>query len=49
VPEHFYKPTTVIAYMNGFIISRQKEPSQIISPDEEILAIAGDLIVKAYI
>lgn len=40
---------TVIAYMDGFIISRQKEPGQIVSPDETILVMADDLIVKAYI
>jgi multidrug efflux pump subunit AcrA (membrane-fusion protein) len=47
--QHIYKPTTVIAYMDGFIISRQKEPGQIVSPDEAILVMADDLIVKAYI
>jgi multidrug efflux pump subunit AcrA (membrane-fusion protein) len=47
--QNIYKPTTVIAYMDGFIISRQKEPGQIVSPDEAILVMADDLIVKAYI
>jgi multidrug efflux pump subunit AcrA (membrane-fusion protein) len=47
--QNIYKPTTVIAYMDGFIISRQKEPGQIVSPNEAILVMADDLIVKAYI
>ncbi|MDR0820142.1 MAG: efflux RND transporter periplasmic adaptor subunit [Endomicrobium sp.] len=47
--QDIYKPIPIIAYMDGFIISRQKEPGQIASPNEAILVMADDLIVKAYI
>ncbi|GHT04384.1 hypothetical protein AGMMS49573_01770 [Endomicrobiia bacterium] len=47
--QNIYKPTPIIAYMDGFIILRQKEPGQDVSPNEVILAMADDLIVKAYI
>lgn len=47
--QNIYKPTPIIAYMDGFIILRQKEPGQDVSPNEVILAMADDLIVKADI
>ncbi|MDR0800527.1 MAG: efflux RND transporter periplasmic adaptor subunit [Endomicrobium sp.] len=47
--QEIYKPTPIVAYMDGFIISRQKEPGQTVFTNEAILVMADDLIVKAYI
>jgi multidrug efflux pump subunit AcrA (membrane-fusion protein) len=47
--QNIYKPVPIIAYMDGFIISRQREPGQIVSSNEAILVMADDLIVETYI
>jgi macrolide-specific efflux system membrane fusion protein len=43
--QEIYKPTPVVAPMNGFIISRKKEPGQTIFRTDEVLRMADDLIV----
>jgi macrolide-specific efflux system membrane fusion protein len=43
--QEIYKPTPVVAPMNGFIISRKKEPGQTIIRTDEVLRMADDLIV----
>ncbi len=47
--QNIYKLIPIIAYMDGSIILRQKEPGQIVSPNEAILVMADDLIVETYI
>ncbi|MCA6080311.1 MAG: efflux RND transporter periplasmic adaptor subunit [Endomicrobium sp.] len=47
--QEIYKQTPIVAYMDGFIISRQKEPGQTVLHDEAILVMADDLIVEAVI
>lgn len=43
--QDMYKPTAVIAPMNGFIIRREKEPGQSITRQDAVLRMADDLIV----
>jgi macrolide-specific efflux system membrane fusion protein len=44
-----YKTSPIIAPMNGFIISRSKEPGQSVLSSDAILVMADDLIVEAKI
>jgi macrolide-specific efflux system membrane fusion protein len=43
--QEIYKPTPVVAPMDGFIIDRRKEPGQTITLTEPVLTMADDLIV----
>jgi macrolide-specific efflux system membrane fusion protein len=47
--QEIYRPTPVVAPMNGFIIRREKEPGQTITQTEAILRMADDLIVSVNI
>ncbi|MCA6069664.1 MAG: efflux RND transporter periplasmic adaptor subunit [Endomicrobium sp.] len=47
--QNIYKPAPIVASMDGFIIARNKEPGQIVSSSDTILAMADDLIVFADI
>ncbi|MDR3307240.1 MAG: efflux RND transporter periplasmic adaptor subunit [Endomicrobium sp.] len=44
-----YKPTPIVAPMNGFIIRREKEPGQTITQAEAVLRMSDDLIVSVNI
>jgi macrolide-specific efflux system membrane fusion protein len=44
-----YKPTPIVAPMDGFIILRSNEPGQTISAADAILVMADDLIVEANV
>ncbi|MDR3112002.1 MAG: efflux RND transporter periplasmic adaptor subunit [Elusimicrobiota bacterium] len=47
--ETIYKPTPIVAPMNGFIILRQNEPGQTVTASDAILVMADDLIIEADI
>ncbi len=47
--EEMYKPTPVIAPINGFIIQRNVEPGQTFTSSDTVLVMADKLIVKAQI
>jgi macrolide-specific efflux system membrane fusion protein len=47
--EEMYKPTPVIAPINGFIIQRRVEPGQTFTSNDTVLVMADKLIVKAQI
>ncbi|MFH1684552.1 MAG: efflux RND transporter periplasmic adaptor subunit, partial [Candidatus Margulisiibacteriota bacterium] len=47
--EDVYKPTPIVAPLNGFIIQRAVEPGQTISTADPILVMADYLIVKAQV
>ncbi|OGS27916.1 MAG: hypothetical protein A2297_04725 [Elusimicrobia bacterium RIFOXYB2_FULL_48_7] len=47
--EDTYKPTPVISPINGFIISRTKEPGQSVSMSDVLLVMADELIVMANV
>jgi macrolide-specific efflux system membrane fusion protein len=47
--EEMYKPTPVIAPINGFIIQRGVEPGQTLTSNDVVLVMADKLIVKAQI
>ncbi|MDR1244730.1 MAG: efflux RND transporter periplasmic adaptor subunit [Endomicrobium sp.] len=47
--QKIYRPTPVVAPMNGFIIRREKEPGQTITQAEAVLRMADDLIVSVNI
>lgn len=47
--EELYKPTPVIAPIDGFIIRRNVEPGQTLTANDSILVMADQLIVKAQI
>lgn len=47
--EEFYKPTPIIAPINGFIIQRNVEPGQSFSTNDIVLVMADHLIVKAQV
>lgn len=44
-----YKPTPIVAPMDGFIILRSNEPGQTITTADAILVMADDLIVEANV
>jgi len=44
-----YKPTPIVAPMNGFLILRQNEPGQTVTPTDAPLVMADDLIVEASV
>jgi macrolide-specific efflux system membrane fusion protein len=47
--EDIYKPTPIIAPLDGFIIDRSKEPGQAISPSDIVVVMADKLIVQANV
>ncbi len=47
--EEVYKPTPIVAPLNGFIIQRAVEPGQSVGVSEPILVMADYLIVKAQV
>lgn len=47
--QEIYKPTPVIAPLDGFIIVRNKEPGQTVSTNDNIVVMADELIVKANV
>jgi len=47
--EDIYKPTPIIAPINGFVIARNKEPGQTVSGGDVILVMADELIVQANV
>jgi macrolide-specific efflux system membrane fusion protein len=47
--QKIYRPTPIVAPMNGFIIRREKEPGQTITQTEAVLRMADDLIVSVNI
>jgi macrolide-specific efflux system membrane fusion protein len=47
--QEIYKPTPVVAPMDGFIIRREKEPGQSIQVQDAVLRMADDLIVGVNI
>ena len=47
--EDIYKPTPIIAPIEGFIIARLKEPGQTVSPSDVIFVLADRLIVEANV
>lgn len=47
--QKIYKPTPIIAPLDGFIIVRDKEPGQTINTADYIVVMADELIVKAYV
>lgn len=47
--EEMYKPTPIIAPINGFIIQRSVEPGQTFTSSDTVLVMADKLIVKAQI
>ncbi|MDR1696563.1 MAG: efflux RND transporter periplasmic adaptor subunit [Endomicrobium sp.] len=44
-----YKPTPIVAPMDGFIILRQNEPGQTITAADAVLVMADDLIIESDI
>ncbi|MDR2426529.1 MAG: efflux RND transporter periplasmic adaptor subunit [Endomicrobium sp.] len=44
-----YRPTPIVAPMNGFIILRSNEPGQTITSADAILVMADDLIIEANV
>lgn len=47
--EDVYKPTPIVAPLNGFIIQRAVEPGQSVAASDAILVMADYLIVKAQV
>ncbi|MBU1027198.1 MAG: efflux RND transporter periplasmic adaptor subunit [Candidatus Margulisbacteria bacterium] len=47
--EDVYKPTPIVAPLNGFIIQRAVEPGQSVSAADAVLVMADYLIVKAQV
>ncbi|MCL2484674.1 MAG: efflux RND transporter periplasmic adaptor subunit [Endomicrobia bacterium] len=47
--KNIYKPTPIVAPMDGFIIARQKEPGQTITASEAVLVMADDLIIESNV
>ncbi|MBN2058405.1 MAG: efflux RND transporter periplasmic adaptor subunit [Candidatus Saganbacteria bacterium] len=47
--EDVYKPTPIVAPLNGFIIQRAVEPGQSVTASDAILVMADQLIVKAQV
>ncbi len=47
--EDVYKPTPIVAPLNGFIIQRAIEPGQSVSTGDPVLVMADYLIVKAQV
>jgi membrane fusion protein, macrolide-specific efflux system len=47
--ENVYKPTPVIAPLDGFIIDRNKEPGQTVGTADNILVMADKLIIEANV
>lgn len=47
--EDVYKPTPIVAPLNGFIIQRAVEPGQSVSTSDPVLVMADRLIVKAQV
>jgi macrolide-specific efflux system membrane fusion protein len=47
--EDVYKPTPIVAPLNGFIIQRAVEPGQSVSTGDPVLVMADRLIVKAQV
>lgn len=47
--QEIYKPTPVIAPLDGFIIVRNKEPGQTVTTNDTIVVMADELIVKANV
>ncbi len=47
--EDVYKPTPIVAPLNGFIIQRAVEPGQSVTASDAILVMADRLIVKAQV
>ncbi|HBU69927.1 MAG TPA: hypothetical protein DEE98_06030 [Elusimicrobia bacterium] len=45
--EDIYRPTPIIAPLDGFIIARYKEPGQTVSQSDVILVMADNLIIEA--
>jgi len=47
--QEVYKPTPIIAPLDGFIIVRDKEPGQTVNTADYIVVMADELIIKAYV
>lgn len=47
--EDVYKPTPIIAPIDGFVIARNKEPGQSVSLNDIIFVLADKLIIKANV
>ncbi len=47
--QEVYKPTPVIAPLDGFIIVRDKQPGQTVNTSDYIVVMADELIIKAYV
>ncbi|MCL2800116.1 MAG: efflux RND transporter periplasmic adaptor subunit [Endomicrobia bacterium] len=47
--KQIYKPTPIVAPMNGFIILRPKEPGQTITNADAVLVMADDLIIESNV
>lgn len=47
--QSIYKPTPIMAPMNGFIILRSNEPGQTITSSDAVLVMADDLIIESNI
>lgn len=47
--EDVYKPTPIVAPLNGFVIQRAVEPGQTVTANDPILVMADYLIVKAQV
>ncbi|MCX5781529.1 MAG: HlyD family efflux transporter periplasmic adaptor subunit [Elusimicrobia bacterium] len=47
--EDIYRPTPIIAPLDGFIIARKNEPGQTISQTDAFLVMADKLIIEAYV
>lgn len=44
-----YKPTPILAPMDGFIILRQNEPGQTVTTSDAVLVMADDLIIESNV
>ncbi len=47
--QEIYKPTPIIAPLDGFIIVRNKEPGQTVTTNDNIVVMADELIIKAFV
>jgi len=47
--EDVYKPTSIVAPLNGFIIIRNKEPGQTVTVSDSIVVMADTLIIAANV
>ncbi len=47
--ENVFKPAPIVAPLDGFIIKRNVEPGQSVSPQEAVLVMADKLIIKAQV